>query len=169
VSAGDTESGLPFGVTWIAPRDRDLALIQAASQGPATAMVSETLSLLLFGAHMKGLPLNTQVQALGGQYVGPVQTASKYQMVYLPEPAPHRPGIIRVGEGGTGICAEEWVFPKSALGELLSTIQQPLGLGQIELSDGRKVHGFLCEASAAEGAQDISKYGSWRAFLDQLT
>ena len=69
VSAGDTESGLPFGVTWIAPRDRDLALIQAASQGPATAMVSETLSLLLFGAHMKGLPLNTQVQALGGQYL----------------------------------------------------------------------------------------------------
>lgn len=164
--AGETESGLPFGITWIAPRDTDKALIKIAAEGPTTAIAEpDTLSILLFGAHMKGLPLNTQVQELGGQFVAEVQTAPKYNMIYLPEPAPHRPGVIRVDEGGTSIGAEEWSFPKASLGQLLSTIQQPLGLGQIELSDGRKVHGFLCEASAAATAQDISLSGSWRGFL----
>ena len=163
--AGETASGLPFGITWIAPRDTDKALIQIASEGPQIERTDETLSLLLFGAHMSGLPLNGQVQGLGAEFVGEVQTAPLYQMIYLPEPAPHRPGIIRIGEGGTAIAAEEWRFPKAALGAFLATIQQPLGLGQVELSDGRKVHGFLCEAAAATGAKDISASGGWRQFL----
>jgi allophanate hydrolase len=185
VPAGKSVEGLPFGITWIAPRDCDKALIEIADKGPeavgdnrppkemqggtlspVSASV-DTLSILLFGAHMKGLPLNTQVQSLGGRFIGEVQTAPKYKMIYLPEPAPHRPGIIRVGEGGASIGVEEWAFPKAALGELLSTINQPLGLGQLELSDGRRVHGFLCEAKAAEGAKDISECGSWRGFLTQ--
>lgn len=114
---------------------------------------------------MHGLPLNSQVLGLGGAFVGNVQTAPLYKMVYLPEPAPHRPGIVRISEGGVSIAAEEWSFPKAALGEFLATIQQPLGLGQLELTDGRKVHGFLCEAAAAEVAQDISNTCGWRQFL----
>jgi allophanate hydrolase len=163
--AGETESGLPFGITWIAARDTDRALIQIAADGPSALQEEDTLSILLFGAHMKGLPLNQQVQNLGGEYVGAVQTAPIYKMIYLPEPAPYRPGIIRVGEGGASIAAEEWRFPKASLGQLLSTIQQPLGLGQLELLDGRKVHGFLCESAAATGAEDISAGGGWRQFL----
>jgi len=197
--AGESDSGLPFGITWIAPRDTDKALIAIASSPSAPSPVAshtlssrlwgtqkgkeirmqlplgscsdcagaseETLSLLLFGAHMSGLPLNGQVQALGGEFIGEVQTASKYKMVYLPEPAPHRPGVVRVSEGGVAIAAEEWRFPKASLGEFLSTIQQPLGLGQLELSDGRKVHGFLCEAAIAQMAKDISECGGWRGLL----
>lgn len=163
--AGESDSGLPFGITWIAPRDSDRALVEIAAKGPAQDVSAETLPILLFGAHMSGLPLNAQVQSLGGQLIGEVQTAAKYKMVYLPEPAPHRPGIVRLESGGVSITGEEWSFPKAALGEFLSTIQQPLGLGQIELSDGRKVHGFLCEAAAAEAAEDISGSGGWRGYL----
>lgn len=185
--ASETESGLPFGITWIAPRDTDKALVEIAENGPqeigraqfphravevsggslgtTTPTHDETLSILLFGAHMSGLPLNGQVLSLGAEIVGEVQTAPKYKIVYLPEPVPHRPGIVRVAEGGISVAAEEWRFPKAALGDLLSTIQQPLGLGQIELSDGRKVHGFLCEASAADTAEDISASGGWRGYL----
>lgn len=163
--AGESDSGLPFGITWIAPRDSDRALVEIAAKGPAQDVSAETLPILLFGAHMSGLPLNAQVQSLGGQLIGEVQTAAKYKMVYLPEPAPHRPGIVRLESGGVSITGEEWSFPKAALGEFLSTIQQPLGLGQIELSDGRKVHGFLCEAAAAEAAEDISSSGGWRGYL----
>ncbi|MDP4611185.1 MAG: allophanate hydrolase [Opitutales bacterium] len=165
VPAGETQSGLPFGITWIAPRDTDKSLIEIADKGPHAERLNDTLSLLLFGAHMSGLPLNEQVLGLGAEFVGEVQIAPLYKMVYLPEPAPHRPGIVRVGDGGLSITAEEWRFPKAALGEFLASIQQPLGLGQIELKDGRKVHGFLCEASAADSAQDISDTGGWRAFL----
>ncbi|MGJ8637777.1 MAG: allophanate hydrolase [Opitutaceae bacterium] len=175
--AGETESGLPFGITWIAPRDSDKALLNVAcelarartltelTEARASSHATETISILLFGAHMKGLPLNEQVLGLGGTFVSEVQTAPLYKMVYLPEPAPHRPGIVRVAEG-VSIGAEEWSFPKASLGQFLSTIQQPLGLGQVELSDGRKVHGFLCEAVAAESAEDISASGSWRGFLN---
>ena len=186
--AGESAAGLPFGITWIAPRDTDKALVRIAVDGPdmefedklppneiqggrlSSAAVSdeETLSILLFGAHMTGLPLNQQVLGLGGEFVAEVQTAPLYKMIYLPKPAPHRPGIVRVGEGGASIAAEEWRFPKAALGEFLSTIQQPLGLGQLELSDGRKVHGFLCEAAAAESAEDISATGGWRGFLEHF-
>ncbi len=183
--AGETVDGLPFGITWIAPRDTDKALVQIAADGPegrvgfphlaaqqtggslgiTNPTSNDTLSVLLLGAHMSGLALNQQVLRLGAEFVGEVKTAPFYKMIYLSEPAPHRPGIIRVGAEGTSIAAEEWRFPKASLGEFLSTIQQPLGLGQLELSDGRKVHGFLCEAAAAGGAEDISACGGWRGYL----
>lgn len=186
--AGETETGLPFGVTWIGPRDSDLALLKAAASGPClvsnvpdddekqtVSSIStgstgsgDTLSVLLFGAHMSGLPLNKQVLELGGDFIAEVRTAPIYRMIYLREPSPHRPGIIRIGKGGASIVAEEWRFPKTSLGRFLATIQQPLGLGQIELRDGRRVHGFLCEAAAEEGAMDISRYGGWRSFLESV-
>ena len=33
------------------------------------------------------------------------------------------------------------------------------------LEDGTAVKGFLCEAHAAAGADDISRYRGWRAYL----
>ena len=32
-------------------------------------------------------------------------------------------------------------------------------------ADGSGVQGFVCEAEAAAGAQDISHHGGWRAYL----
>ncbi len=167
VPAGETADGLPFGITWIAARDTDRNLIEIAEQGPAALKEAETISILLFGAHMSALPLNGQVEALGAHFVGEVRTAPSYQMVYLPEPAPHRPGVLRTDEGGVALTAEEWRFPLASLGAFLASIRQPLGLGEIELSDGRKCHGFLCEAAAAQGVRDISEFGGWRDFLRQ--
>ncbi|MGB0370751.1 MAG: allophanate hydrolase [Opitutales bacterium] len=167
VPAGEAPSGLPFGITYIAPRDSDQALLEIASKGPVDTSMSspETVSIILFGAHMSGLPLNTQVLGLGGTFVGEVKTAEKYKMVYLPEPKPHRPGIVKIGEGGVSIACEEWSFPAESVGAFLASISTPLGLGQIELSDGRYVHGFLCEPYAADAAEDISSSEGWRAYL----
>lgn len=118
---------------------------------------------------MRGLPLNEQVLELGARFVGEVRTAAKYKMVHLPEPAPARPGVFRVREGGVSILAEEWAFPKSALGSFLATIRQPLGLGEIELDDGRRLHGFLCETAGGERAGDISASGGWRSYTASPT
>jgi allophanate hydrolase len=30
------------------------------------------------------------------------------------------------------------------------------------------VHGFLCEPWALEGAEDVSRFGGWRAYLASL-
>ena len=37
--------------------------------------------------------------------------------------------------------------------------------GTVELTDGSKVQGFVCEAHAAAGATDITQHGGWRAWL----
>jgi allophanate hydrolase len=38
-------------------------------------------------------------------------------------------------------------------------------MGTVDLEDGEKVSGFLCEAHATVGARDISEFGGWRRFL----
>jgi allophanate hydrolase len=51
------------------------------------------------------------------------------------------------------------------VGSFLALIPPPLGLGSIELEDGSRVHGFLCEGHALQAAPDITHFGGWRAFL----
>ena len=47
----------------------------------------------------------------------------------------------------------------------MANVGAPLGIGNVELASGEWVKGFLCEAIATEGAQDISQFGGWRGFL----
>ncbi len=55
------------------------------------------------------------------------------------------------------------------MGSFLAGIPAPLGLGKVELDTGALVTGFICEGYAAEGAADISSYGSWRAYIKAAT
>jgi allophanate hydrolase len=52
------------------------------------------------------------------------------------------------------------------VGSFLTLVPQPLGLGSVELEDGRWVKGFICEPHALGGALDISAHGGWRAWLE---
>jgi allophanate hydrolase len=54
------------------------------------------------------------------------------------------------------------------LGSFLGGIGSPLCLGTIELQDGGRVHGFLCEGWTVAGARDISSFGGWRSYLAGL-
>ena len=42
-----------------------------------------------------------------------------------------------------------------------------IAIGAVKLEDGSSVQGFVCEAAAAEGAEDITHYGGWRAYLSR--
>jgi allophanate hydrolase len=53
-------------------------------------------------------------------------------------------------------------MPLSSFGSFTAAIPAPLGIGKIKLQDGRLVSGFLCEASAAQDAVDMSHLGGWR-------
>ena len=57
-------------------------------------------------------------------------------------------------------------MPLDAVGGFLALIPPPLGLGSLELADGRWVKGFICEPHALAGAQDISEHGGWRAWVE---
>jgi allophanate hydrolase len=39
-------------------------------------------------------------------------------------------------------------------------------LGNVELADGSRVPGFLCEPSALSDAEDITSCGGWREYLN---
>ena len=58
-----------------------------------------------------------------------------------------------------------WDLPLAEVGGFLALIPAPLGLGSVELADGRWVHGFICEGHALAGAEEVTRHGGWRAYL----
>lgn len=183
-----TASGKPFGVTLsnITWTDRALLSISnrlellfptplGASGLPKPQTSAKEISDLSFvelvvcGAHLEGLPLNWQLTRRGSTLLKRTQTAPYYKLFALSHEAPMRPGMIRDDEQGGAIEVEVWRVPSSELGSFLEAIPAPLGLGKVELSDGRWYTGFICEASALLGAQDITAHGSWRSWLSSLS
>jgi allophanate hydrolase len=73
--------------------------------------------------------------------------------------------MVRVAEGGVAIAVEVWELPSSELGSFLTGIPAPLGLGKVQLADGQWASGFICEPYGLQGAEDISHFGGWRAYL----
>ncbi len=177
VPAAPTASGLPFGVSLIGPAAADVALqglgrrwMGAAPPSPLLRRpaVRRSLPLAVVGAHLSGLPLNGQLTERGAVLLEATKTAPAYRLHALPGTVPPKPGLQRVGDGGAAIELEVWAMPIEAVGSFLALVPPPLGLGSIELADGRHVHGFLCEAHALAGAADISAFGGWRAYLRSL-
>jgi allophanate hydrolase len=73
---------------------------------------------------------------------------------------------LRVADGaGAAIKAEVWTLDPAAFGAFVAKIPAPLGIGAIRLKDGGSVKGFLVEAEAVKAAEDISRFGGWRAYL----
>jgi len=188
VPTGFRDDGMPFGVTLIAPSGSDEALLRLADRVHraergygANIAVSEAarslsvdvapgfMPIAVCGAHMQGLPLNKQLTERGGYFVRQTTSAQSYRLFALPGGPPARPGMMKVNEGGGAIELEVWALPHAQVGSFLAGIPSPLGLGKVQLEDGSSVTGFVCEASAANGAQDITHLGGWRAYLKSLS
>jgi allophanate hydrolase len=161
VPAGEV-NGLPFGVMLIGPAFTEERLIRMAG-----LLTAPPLRLAVIGAHLSGQPLNGQLLAVGGRLVRTTTTAPAYRL-YALDTLPPKPGLVRVGEGGGAIEAEVWQLPAEGLGALLAALPRPMALGSVELADGSFVTGFLCEPQAAEGAREITSFGSWRAYVHTL-
>ena len=131
-------------------------------------MVEDRVSIAVVGAHMSGLPLNKELVELGGRLEHAGKTAPIYRFYCLNGGPPHRPGMVRVDEGGAAIELEVWALPAQAYGSFVAAIPAPLGIGTVELEDGSTVQGFVCEALATRVARDITSFGSWRAYLAQV-
>ncbi len=161
VPAGFRKDGMPFGVTYVAPAFFDRSLFAFAG---APADLTGTMELAVCGAHMTGLPLNSQLTSRGGIFVREAKTAPTYRMVALDD---KRPGLFRVQENGVSLPMEIWRLPISEVGSFLAAIPSPLGLGRVALEEGGNVCGFLCETSAIPGKPDISDYDGWRNWLNR--
>ncbi len=127
-------------------------------------MLDNKTEVAVCGLHMKGFALNRQLTDLGAEYVKTVNTAPVYKLYSLPT-FPEKPGMVKVENGGTGIEVEVWSLSYEALGNFLTMIPSPLGLGQITLEDETTVTGFICEPYILGHAYDISFHKGWRYYL----
>lgn len=123
------------------------------------------IGLVVVGAHLRGLPLNGELLALGGVFVRGVGTAPCYRLFLLPGGPPQRPGMLRVTEGGASVAAELWMLPEAGFGRFVAGVPAPLSIGTVLLADGSAEKGFLTEPAGVAGAEDITRFGGWRGFL----
>ena len=108
-----------------------------------------------------------QLTSVGGVLVRSCRTSPRYRFYALPNTIPAKPGLVRAAEGATGAASievEVWALPAAAFGQFVARVPAPLCIGSVELEDGARVSGFLCEPLAILGARDISSFGGWRAF-----
>ena len=164
------DDGRPGSLTLIGPAGQDAALaaVALALDGltiAAEGVPEDQIAIAVCGAHMSGLPLNHQLTELGGRFLKATSTAPCYSFHALAGGPPVRPGLVRRQTGGASIALELWTLPKTSLGHLICQIPAPLGLGSIELEDGSRATGFLCEAAGTLGATEITSAGGWRQYL----
>jgi allophanate hydrolase len=169
-------NGLPWGVTLFGRAFTDQYLLSVADalqrqQDPAlptpvNVARHDCARIVVCGAHLQGLALNWQLTQRGGRLLESTLSSPDYQLYALAGGPPLRPGMVRVKDGGVAIAVEVWELPSSELGSFLTGIPAPLGLGKVELADGRWESGFICEPYGLEGARDISDLGGWRAYLE---
>ncbi|MSQ59878.1 MAG: allophanate hydrolase [Betaproteobacteria bacterium] len=183
VPAGFRTDGLPFGITLVAPAFQDHALCELGARVQrdfalpmgATGFIlpnvefqrqpaNANVRVAVCGAHMSGLPLNRELTERGGRLVRATRSAPCYRLFALEAFSPPRPGMLRT-QGGGAMELEVWELPASAFGGFVDSIPSPLGIGTVELEDGEKVRGFLCEHYATHGAREITQLGGWRAYL----
>ncbi|SFR65025.1 allophanate hydrolase [Marinobacter daqiaonensis] len=182
VPSGFLENGLPLGCTLFAPAFQDESLLALASRlhpratdrvgALADPLVSAeptatdgTIDVLVCGAHLTGLPLNHQLTERNAVLMETTETAPAYRMYLLAGGPPLRPGLVRDPGPGIALPVEIWRLPADRFGSFVAGIPAPLGIGKVELADGRWVPGFICEPIGLEGAEDITHLGGWRGFL----
>jgi len=180
-------NGLPFGITLVGPAFSDDALlalgaryhraqggragiteIQIAGQ-PLPMEKNEGVLLAVVGAHLRGQPLNHQLTSRRARFVRQTRTSPHYRLYALANTQPPKPGLRRVTEKlAQGIEIEVWSLDEAAFGSFVAEIPPPLGIGALELEDGGKVQGFICEPIGLEGARDITEFGGWLAFRQSI-
>jgi allophanate hydrolase len=185
--AGFMANALPWGVTLFGRAFTDQYLLSLADAlqrqtelplcgerslnlpAPANPARHDMARVVVCGAHLDGLPLNWQLKQRGGRLIEATHSSPDYQLYALAGGPPFRPGMVRVAKGGVAVEVEVWQLPSSEMGSFLTGIPAPLGLGKVQLADGRWETGFICEAYGLTGAADISHFGGWRGYIRSKT
>lgn len=190
IPASQLPDGLPFGITLIAPGWREPDLVRWAQQLEAQTNLcagvtglpvqntgslptwrvptqGETIEVAVVGAHLRGMPLNHELLACGARFREETSTASDYRLYALQGTIPPKPGMARSDEGAA-ITVEVWDMPIANFGRFVAGVPTPLGIGSVQLKDGRSVKGFICEGHALTRARDITTFGGWRAYCQSL-
>jgi allophanate hydrolase len=77
---------------------------------------------------------------------------------------PAKPGLVRAPGAGAPIEVETWAVPSRNFGAFVANVPPPLGIGTCTLESGRTVKSFVCEPCALADAEDITRFGGWKAY-----
>lgn len=177
--------GLPSGVTFIAQAWMDQALANFAQTWQLSVNLplgrsqqqykksvdisaQHSVKLAVVGAHLKGMPLNFQLSTRKGTLIEKTLTAPNYKLFALKNTVPPKPGLQYVSEGGRAIEVEVWDIPLALFGQIVAEVPAPLGIGNMKLTDGSWVKGFICEGYALTDALDVSHFGGWREYIKSI-
>lgn len=180
--AGFRADHLPFGITLIAPAWHDAALVHFGKAwqnylalklgaldktlplSSAAPISQHHIRVAVVGAHLTGMPLNFQLTTRDAVHIETTTTSQNYALYALNGTVPPKPGLARQ-QDGQSIIVELWDVPTARFGEFVAEIPTPLGMGNVELEDGRWVKGFICEPYGIDDAENISHFGGWRAYI----
>jgi allophanate hydrolase len=124
------------------------------------------IELVVVGAHLSGMALNSELLACGAELRRAAQTEPCYRLYALAGGPPRRPGLLRVAPGqGAAIATEVWTLPEAGFGRFVAGVPAPLCIGTLRLADGTSPKGFLVESEGLHGATDITRFGGWRAYV----
>ncbi len=173
VPAGRARSGkAPWGITLAAPAGWDRALLGLAARFNGENCLkdhktSKRIPVVVCGAHLEGLALHWQLADRGAVLREKTMTAACYRLFAMPAsgPIPPRPAMVHDEKGGAAIVVEVWELAPAAFGDFVSKIPAPLGIGKVTLAGGEEVPGFIAEPRAIDGAEEITSFGGWRAWL----
>lgn len=178
VPAGFRPNGTGFGVTLIGPAWAEPALFDLAQRYmesfamPATPPLdltprAEGVTLAVVGAHLQGMPLHHQLADRNARFIGATKTAPSYKLYAMPT-TPPKPALVH-DASGSAIEVEIYELSTEAFGRFVAEIPAPLAMGTVTLADGAEIKGFVAEPRALQGAEDITKFGGWRAYRASLT
>lgn len=198
IPGGFRPDGMTNGITLISKKFNDYALLNLAQRfltveprqigalkgvtagegdllNPAIPVTSPAIiPLVVVGGHLSGMALNWQLQKVKATLAEKTSTSPNYRLYALPNTTPAKPGLRRVLPAdttltGEKIAVEVWNVPSENFGTFISMVPHPLGIGSVELIDGRWVKGFICEQTGYAEAADITKYGGWRSYIAETT
>ena len=174
--AGFRDNATGFGVSLIGPAFADRALLDLARRHEEIAPMPQTppldvdgvetgVKLAVVGAHLGGLPLHWQLTSRDARLVKRCKTAPVYRLYAMANSTPPKPALVHVGEGGGAIEVEVYALSIEAFGSFVVEAPAPLAIGTVTLDDGTDVKGFVAEPRALKGAEDITSFGGWRAYI----
>ncbi|HEX2027934.1 MAG TPA: allophanate hydrolase [Nitriliruptorales bacterium] len=160
---------VPVGFTLLGPALTDLTLVGLASAylgadaTPAPA-VPEPVHLAVAGAHLRGEPLHHQLINGRARLVGRTTTAPIYRLFALDGDGPAKPALVPSADG-VEVEVEVYELPATYVQVLREAATGPLTISAITLRDGSQVAGYRTATDDAPAGRDISRFGSWRAYL----
>ncbi|MGE3143465.1 MAG: allophanate hydrolase [Hyphomonadaceae bacterium] len=176
--AGARANGTGFGITFIAPAWADDSLLALAERYEELEPMNEPppldlkernacVELAVVGAHLHGMPLHWQLASRNARLVRRCKTAPSYKLYAMLQTTPPKPALVHVGENGAPIEVEVYELSLEAFGSFVAEVPAPLAIGTVTLEDGADVKGFVAEPRALNGAEEITRFGGWRAFMAQ--